>query len=153
MGWIWQWLTTAPRSHHLVHLLLNSKISRRILREILYITVVAQVYAPSSCTWTCAKNLAGVYPISPGYKPPPPYKNMSNTTSISAMIHKKHIYRFVVHTAVHSSTEKTTVFSGRLPAWCIISTDTKMLIFRKKSLYYPQKLWATRCIREKMTMC
>ena len=55
----------------------------------------------------------GVYPISPGYKPLQT-KIRVNTTSISAMIHKKHIYRFVLHTAVHSSTEKTTVFSGRL---------------------------------------
>ena len=55
----------------------------------------------------------GIYPISPGYKPLQT-KIRVNTTSISAMIHKKHIYRFVLHTAVHSSTEKTTVFSGRL---------------------------------------
>ena len=39
-------------------------------------------------------------------------QKQTNTTSISVMIHKKHIYRFALHTTVHSLSDKTTIFSG-----------------------------------------
>ena len=38
----------------------------------IYITVLARVYAPSSCTWTCAKNVWGggtFTPYHPGISP------------------------------------------------------------------------------------
>ena len=76
---------------------------------------MARVYAPSSCTWTCAKNLDDVYPISPGNKPLKQEYEQHNFYFRNDT-QKKHIYGFSLHTAVYSSTEKTTVFSGRLPA-------------------------------------
>ena len=45
-------------------------------------------------------------------------------------------FNFVIKWKVHKTF---TVFSGQLPAQCITCTGTKMLIFRKQLLYYPQR--------------